>query len=114
MGMYGDAAKRVGTGLYLKLDAGKKRIRIIDHPYVSNRPGFKPEDPIRTVFTWLVWNYCARHRASTSDWRPGSDQVRVLRRLMSWFASAWRTSPAIVTRNLVSRRPSRWSERAPW
>jgi hypothetical protein len=57
MGIYDDASKRVGTGLYLKLDAGKRRIRIIEHPYVSNKPGFKDGDPIRTVFTWIVWNY---------------------------------------------------------
>lgn len=57
MGIYDEASKRVGSGLYLKLDAGKKRIRIVDHPYVSTKPGFKETDPLRTVFTWVVWNY---------------------------------------------------------
>lgn len=57
MGMYDAAMKRVGTGLFLKLDAGEKRIRILDHPYVSNKPGYNPGDPIRTVFTWVIWNY---------------------------------------------------------
>lgn len=70
MGLYEDATKRVGTGLYLKLDAGEKRIRILDHPYVSNKAGFKPEDPIRTVFSWLVWNYDEK-RVQVLEQGPG-------------------------------------------
>lgn len=70
MGMYDDATKRVGTGLYLKLDAGEKRIRLIDHPYVSNKAGFKEGDPIRTVFSWLVWNY-DENRVQVLEQGPG-------------------------------------------
>lgn len=70
MGMYDEASKRVGSGLYLKLDAGEKRIRLIDHPYVSHRPGFKPEDPYRTVFTWPVWNY-EEERVQVLEQGPG-------------------------------------------
>jgi hypothetical protein len=56
MGLYDDASKRVGSGLFLKLEPGDTRLRILAHPYVSNRQ-FREGDPFRTVFTWPVWNY---------------------------------------------------------
>lgn len=70
MGIYDEARKRVGSGLYLKLDAGKKRIRLLDHPYVSNKVPFKEGDPFRTVFSWIVWNY-DENRVQVLEQGPG-------------------------------------------
>jgi len=58
MGRWGEAVKKSGgSDIYLQLEDGTTRLRILSDPVVQNKTFANDPDNPRTIFSWIVWDY---------------------------------------------------------
>lgn len=79
MGRWGTAVEKTGGGLFMELQPGKNRIRVLSDPVVENKTF---DTGPSTIFSWIVWDY------ATSQVRVLSKGPSFLRKF-DFFTEAW-------------------------